>query len=122
MTLKPAIWRPIAIVLSAANVVGAAFAAAAVEPLHAAVHMALALAFGAWAQRLRRGSHGSELKDRLTVLEAEASNLRGEIAETQERLDFAERLLTQAPASRRAGPERQGRGDLERSALPNDRA
>lgn len=106
MTFKPAIWHPIAVVLSVINVVGAGFAARSTEPLHATVHAALALAFGLWAQRLRRGSGGSEEQARLEVLEAEVSNLRQELSEAQERLDFAERLLAQGPDSRRVGPER----------------
>jgi hypothetical protein len=106
MTFKPALWHPIAVVLSAINLVGAGFAAGAAEPMHAAVHTALAVAFGLWAQRLRQGSGGSERQDRLEALEAEMSNLRGELSETQERLDFAERLLAQGLESRRVGPER----------------
>ncbi len=47
MTFKPAIWFPIAVVLSVINVVGAGFAAGQAEPLHATIHAALALAFGA---------------------------------------------------------------------------
>jgi hypothetical protein len=105
MTFKPAIWYPIAVVLSAINLLGAGFAAASAEPWHATVHAALAVAFGLWASRLRQGPGGSELQDRLEALEFEVSNLRQELGETQERLDFAERLL--------AGPER---ADLARSA------
>lgn len=106
MTFKPALWHPIAIVLSAINLVGVGFAAGAAEPWHAAGHAAFALAFGLWAQRLRRGSGGSEGLARLEVLEAEMSNVRGELTEAQERLDFAERMLAQGPESRRVGPER----------------
>ncbi len=58
MTFKPAIWRPIAIVLSVINLVAAGFAAGSAEPLHASVHVALGLAFGLWAQRLRQGPGG----------------------------------------------------------------
>jgi hypothetical protein len=50
MTFKPALWKPIAIVLSAANLVAVGFAAGAAEPYHAAGHAALGLAFGLWAQ------------------------------------------------------------------------
>src|SRR6266566_3498244 len=101
MTFKPAIWYPIAVVLSAINLAGAGFAIAQAEPLHATVHVALALAFGSWAQRLRRqGPRGSELQGSglqagFEALEVEVSNLRQELSETQERLDFAERLLAQ---------------------------
>jgi hypothetical protein len=34
------------------------------------------------------------------------TELRRELSEMQERLDFAERLLAQRPESRRVGPER----------------
>jgi len=106
MTFKPAIWRPIAVVLSVINVVAVGFAAQAGEPWHATIHAALALAFGLWAQRLRQAPTESEGQARLEVLEVEMSNLRQELSETQERLDFAERLLAQGPESRRVGPER----------------
>ena len=106
MTFKPAIWRPIAIVLSAINVAGVAFAARSAEPWHATIHATLALAFGLWAQYLRPGAAASEDPARLEVLEAEVGNLRRELSELQERLDFAERVLAQGPESRRVGPER----------------
>jgi len=109
MTFKPAIWFPIAVVLSVVNVVGAGFAAGQAEPLHATIHAALALAFGVWAQRLRLRPGGSELPtglEALEALEAEVSKLRQELSETQERLDFVERLLAQGPETRRVGPQR----------------
>jgi hypothetical protein len=107
MTFKPAIWRPIAIVLSALNLVGVGFAAGAAEPWHAGVHAALALAFGLWAQRMRQApTGGSEVEGRLEELEAEVSNMRRELGEAQERLDFTERVLAQAAEARRVGPER----------------
>jgi hypothetical protein len=106
MTFKPAIWRPIAVVLSAVNLVAVGFAAGAAEPWHAAVHAALALAFGLWAQRLRQVPGGSDTQVRLELLEADVSNLRQELSEAQERLDFAERVLAQGAETRRVGPER----------------
>ncbi len=106
MTFKPAIWYPIAVVLSVINLVGVGFAARPGEPWHATIHAALALAFGLWARRLRPGPGGSELQDRFEALEGEMSKLRQELSETQERLDFAERLLAQGPAARRVGPQR----------------
>ena len=42
----------------------------------------------------------------LEVLEGEVSTMRRELNETQERLDFAERLLAQGSESRRVGPDR----------------
>jgi hypothetical protein len=107
MTFKPALWRPIAIVLSAINLVATGFAAQGGEGWHAGIHAALALAFGLWAQQLRprTGSVG-EIPDRLEALEIEVSNLRRELGEAQERLDFTERVLAQGQESRRVGPER----------------
>ena len=59
MTFKPAIWSPIAVVLSVINLVAVGFAAGQPQPWHAAGHAALALAFGLWAQRLRQGADGT---------------------------------------------------------------
>jgi hypothetical protein len=114
MAFKPATWYPIAAVLSILNLVGVGFAAGSAEPSHAAIHGALALAFGLWAQRLRQRTGGNELpapggsevQDRLEALEGEVGKLRQELSETQERLDFAERLLAQVREPRRMGPER----------------
>jgi hypothetical protein len=105
MTFKPALWRPIAIVLSAANLVGVGFAAGAAEPWHAGIHAALGLAFGLWAQRLGQAPPVIDQQDRLEVLEAEMNSLRQELTEAQERLDFTERVLAQGADTRRAGPE-----------------
>jgi hypothetical protein len=109
MTFKSATWYPIALVLSVLNFVGAGFAVGQAEPLHATVHVALGLAFGLWAQRLRLRPGGSELEDRLEALEAEVGqlgDLRQELTEVQERLDFAERLLAQGQEAQRVGPQR----------------
>lgn len=107
MTFKSAIWQPIAVVLSAVNLVAIGLAVAASEPLHATVHAGLALAFGLWAQRLRPGGAigGGELQTRLEALEIEVDNLRHELSETQERLNFTERVLAQVQEQRRVGPE-----------------
>ena len=106
MTFKPALWHPIAVVLSALNLAGAGFAVGVAEPWHAAAHAALAAAFGLWAQRLRQNPGGSDLQAGFEVLEAEVGDLRRELSEAQERLDFAERLLAQESESRRVGRER----------------
>jgi len=110
MTFKPAIWYPIAVVLSAINLGGVGFAAASAEPWHAGVHAALALGFGLWAQRLRQGLRqglgGSDVQARFEALEAELGKLRQEVSETHERLDFAERLLAQGRETRRVDPQR----------------
>ena len=111
MTFKPAIWRPIAAVLAVINLVAGGYAAGLAEPRHAAIHGVLALAFAWWAYRLRRGPSGSEREPRLeapeamAALEAEMSRLREDLSETQERLDFAERMLAQKPDARRMGPQ-----------------
>jgi hypothetical protein len=99
MTFKPAIWYPIAAVLSAINVGSVWFAARPGEAWHATIHAGLAVAFGLWAQHLRRrrSAGGSELQAGLEALELEMNALRQELGETQDRVDFAERLLTQAP-------------------------
>jgi hypothetical protein len=105
MTFKPAIWRPIAIVLSAGNLVAVGFAAGAGEPLHAAVHSGLAIALGFWAQRLREQGLESEPRPGLEELEDEVSQLRQELAEAQERIDFTERMLARGQEARRAEPQ-----------------
>ena len=105
MTLNPAIWRPIALGLTVINLVGIGWAVRADEPAHAAAHVVLALACGWWAARLRRTPRVVGGEDRLDVLSDEMDVLRRQLSETQERLDFAERLLAQRPESRRVGPE-----------------
>jgi hypothetical protein len=106
MTFKPAIWRPISMALSALNLVGVGFAAGAAEPFHAGIHATLALAFGLWTQRLQQPSPNSELQGGLEALEIEVGDLRRELNEAQERLDFTERVLAQGQETRRVGPER----------------
>jgi hypothetical protein len=74
------------------------------------------VAFGLWAQRLRQRTGAGEMHARLEALEAEPERLgsveneldqlRRELGETQERLDFAERMLAQGDP-RRASPERR---------------
>ncbi len=108
MTFKPAIWYPIAVVLSAINLVGVGFAAGEPQPWHASIHAALALAFGLWSQRLRQGLRGSEIQAPLEVLEAEVNDLRRELSEAQERLDFTERMLAQRSEARRVDPKSVG--------------
>jgi hypothetical protein len=104
MTFNPAVWRPIAIVLSGLNLVGVWMYAG--DPLHASAHAVVALGFALWAQRLRPRSGTTELPpDRLESLEAELSRLRQELVETQERLDFTERMLAQGSEKRRVGPQ-----------------
>jgi hypothetical protein len=106
MTFKPAIWRPISIALGALNLVGVGLAAGAAEPYHAGIHATLALAFGLWAQRLQQPPAESELQGGLEALELEMGNMRRELNDAQERLDFTERVLAQRQETRQVGPER----------------
>jgi hypothetical protein len=111
MSFKSRIWFPIAAVLSVINLVAVGFAAGEPQPWHVATHAALALVFGLWAQRLRQTRRASELQAPFEVLEAvealedEVSKLRQELSETQERVDFTERLLAQGSETRRVGPQ-----------------
>ena len=106
MTFKPAIWRPIAAVLSGLNLVGVGLAAGEAEPWHAGIHAVLAMAFGFWAQRLQRPAPESELQSGVEALELEMGSMRRELSEVQERLDFTERMLAQGQEARRVAPER----------------
>lgn len=110
MTFKSPWWYPLAVVLSAVNVGAVWFAARPGEPTHATIHAALAVAFALWAQRLRaRNARPAELGDGLEAinnLDADVDSLRAALAETQERLDFAERMLAERVERRGAPPER----------------
>ena len=111
MTFKPAIWYPIAVVLSVVNLFAAGLAARDAEPMHAGLHVALAVAFGLWARHLGQRRGGGlqaplEVLDALDALEADVSKLRQELSEVQERLDFTERVLAQGSESRRMDPPR----------------
>jgi hypothetical protein len=52
----------------------------------------------------RAGSSSGDVAGRLDGFERDLQNLQQELAETQERLDFAERLLTKARDERQIGP------------------
>jgi hypothetical protein len=105
MRFNPSTWRPIAIGLGAVNLIGLGLAAGASEVPHAALHAVLALGFGWWAQRLRPApGAGNDDAARLDLLEADVSQLRRELTETQERLDFTERVLARGAAARRMEP------------------
>ncbi len=108
MHFKPTVWQPIAVVLSAVNLVAVGFAAAAAEPVHATVHVGLALGLGLWAQRLRgrTGAGPGDLEAGLEALELEVGRLHEELSETQERMDFAERLMAQGQEARRLESDR----------------
>jgi hypothetical protein len=105
MTFKHPIWRPVSFVLSAVNLVAVGVAAASAEPWHAGAHAVLALGFGLWAQRLRQTPVDTDSLARLEELEGEIGTMRRELSETQERLDFTERVLAQGLEARRVGHE-----------------
>jgi hypothetical protein len=100
---NPRIWRPIAIVLSLFNLGGLVLALGAGEPGHAMGHVILGVGLAVWARRLGASARdsigdsigGSERHAQLEGLENEVDQLRRELTETQERLDFAERMLAQ---------------------------
>ena len=99
-------WRRLAIVATVFNIAGAGFAIAAGEGWHAGIHVTLALAFAFAAQRLTAGDRRSESASMQQQLDAQADALEeaqatlarqaAQLAELNERVDFAERLLTQA--------------------------
>jgi len=108
MRFKPSIWYPIAVILAAVNLIAVPLYAD--DPFHSMAHGAIAVAFGLWAQRLkqRRDQALAEARqaveapggERLEVLEDELTRLRQELGETQERLDFTERMLAQRTPDR----------------------
>lgn len=107
MTFKPKLWYQITAVLSGLNVAAGGFALGQAEPAHAALHAVLAVAFGFWAYHLRqRNPDPGDFEARLEALETDVDRLRLELNETQERLDFAERVLAKLPETRRVEPER----------------
>jgi hypothetical protein len=106
MTFKSWIWQPTALGLTALNLVGVGMAAGAAEPWHAGIHAALALAFWSWSQRLRQAPRESGQLPQVEALELEVGELRRELGEAQERLDFTERMLAQGAEARRPDSER----------------
>jgi hypothetical protein len=101
---KTRFWNAVLVLLSAVNLASVWFAARPGEPWHATIHAALALAFGLWAQgrmrlgeaRLRAGALDKGSGVEIPALQDEMGQVRRELGEVQERLDFAERLLSQA--------------------------
>jgi len=108
--LNPRIWVPIAQFLTVVNVGAVYFAAQAAEPGHATLHAALAVLCTLAVDWLRTRARGNDaLPDgRMAELDSgsgEMDQVRHELAEVQERLDFAERMLAQRrEQERRPGP------------------
>lgn len=120
MWFKSRRWIPVAWAISLANLGGLWFAATGGESWHATGHGVLALLFGLGARHLmsRRESEPmtDELRhalDRNEQLEQTIEDLRGQLLELEERVDFSERLLAQpreterieAPARRADRPD-----------------
>ena len=108
MTFRPKAWFVGA--LSAVNIAGLGFALGTGEPVHASAHGLLALAFGFVAWRLgqrpdRERRAALEGQAGLEAIETEMDILRQELAEAQDRLEFAERMLAQGTESRRMDPD-----------------
>lgn len=105
MALNPRLWRPIAAFLSVANLVGAGIHLGTGQPAAAAIHGFLAAGAAYWAVRLGRPRapvlDNPETEERMELLENELLQQRHELAEAQERLDFAERMLAQNVEKRR---------------------
>jgi transposase-like protein len=116
MTFKSTMWYRIAVALSALNLAGLGYAIGVAEPAHAAIHGVLAVGFWVWARRLWQGRGASddearldavsENESRLEALEAELNTVRQQLNETQERLDFTERVLARGPDARKVDPQR----------------
>jgi HPt (histidine-containing phosphotransfer) domain-containing protein len=92
-------------VLAAINVAAVYFAARDTEPVHALAHAALGAACMLWAERLRaratRALYEAEMAQ-AELMPGEMDHVHNELAELQERLDFAERLLAQRRDTDRA--------------------
>jgi hypothetical protein len=101
---KTRFWNAVLVVLSAGNLGAVWFAAQSGEAWHATIHAGLALGFGLWAQRRMRleearlwaGALDTSSGVEVAALRSEVGEARRELGEVQERLDFAERLLSQA--------------------------
>ena len=110
MALKPGIWLSIAVLFGLGNLVALLVAARTIppDPLHLAIHVVLIAGAAAWAYRLRVRQRAAQIApetadalDLLEAAEAEAQELRRQLAEAQERLDFSERIRAPAPGQRR---------------------
>ena len=105
MALNPRLWRPIATILSVANLVGAGIHIGMEQVEAAAIHGLLAAGSAYWAVRLGRprapALENPDAEERMEQMESELMQQRQELADAQERLDFAERLLAQHAEKRR---------------------
>jgi len=104
MWFKHRAWIPIAWALSLANLGAVWFAAEPAEPWHATIHAVLAVAFALGAQRLMARRRVVAPDERL---QHTVEGMQPRLEELEERVDFAERLLTkQRDADRLDAPPR----------------
>ena len=110
MWFKSRVWIPIAWVLSLVNLYFV-FTVGPGQAAHATGHAALAVLFGLGAQRLAARRRSDPLtSDERQVLEdlqarvGELADLQRRVAELEERVDFAERVLAQQREGQRLGP------------------
>ncbi len=103
-------WIPVSWGLALINLGAVWFAARPAEPWHATVHAALAVAFALGAQRLkaRRDAallHGQlqEVLDQNESLQGAVEGMETQVRELEERIEFAERLLS----TQREGEQRR---------------
>src|SRR5207237_2635414 len=92
--LKPTTKFQILFWLSALNLIALGYALP--NPLHAAGHGLLALGFAFWAKRVRPSRGEDEEapdESRSENLDAEVSELRRQLSETQERLESEKRVV-----------------------------
>ena len=104
MTIRT--WRRLAIIASVFNVAGAVFALAAREGWHAGIHISLAMGFGFAAQRLGEIDRKAVPDNLQTQLDEQAERIARQarqLAELEERMDFAERMLAQARDKQKLG-------------------
>jgi hypothetical protein len=120
MALSRQSWSRILAGLSILNLAGMWYAMRVNEPRHALIHVVLAAGFGLWAWRLKlRPSEPNPLglqdqvEQQAAALEdaqAALADQSAQLAELQERLDFAERILAQSRDRPSLGV-REERGD-----------
>lgn len=116
MISKARFWNTVLVVLSGVNLAAVWFAAQPGEPWHATLHAGLSLGFGLWAQRRIRpgesraemGALGQGAQEETAELRDEVGDVRRELGEVQERLDFTERMLTQARQREADPPSNRG--------------
>ena len=109
MNLASAKWYPIAAILTTINVISIPFTGG----MHAVTHVVLAVVCGVWAARLRLTPRPAAAQDQIggqeaiEALEGDLDQMRQQLSETQERLDFAERLLAKRPDPRSVGTQQE---------------